>query len=59
MTNKEILKMATNDDIQYFLEKINHEEKNLCHKAPSEIKEAKKKIIYYVNEIKELLIKEA
>lgn len=55
MTNKEIFKIATSEDIQYYMNKINDLESNMCHKTDCEIKESKEEIKKYIFEIKELL----
>lgn len=58
MTNKELIRLAGNEDAFYYLEEMKVELQNLCHKSEYEQRTAKNRIRAYANMIRALLIEE-
>ena len=58
MTNKELFKLAGNDEARYYLEEIGIELRNMCHKDIYEQRKARNKIRAYANVIRTILIEE-
>lgn len=58
MTKNEIIKMATNSDIQYYMEKIKYLHDNIFSMTQCEVNSAQRKIKEYTQEIKMLLKEE-
>lgn len=55
MTQKEIIKMASDFEIQWRLREIAMIESNMCHKTVYEQKTARNKMKNYAREIQEIL----
>lgn len=55
MTQKEIIKLATNERAMYLLNLIAREESNLCYKAKHELPNSLKQIKTWSKEINELI----
>lgn len=55
MTNKELIRLAGNEDAFYYLEEIKIELQNMVHKTEYEQLRAKRKIKVYANLIKTYL----
>ena len=55
MTLKNIIKIATNSDIIYYMEKIKFEEENMCYSTKYETISRQAKIKRYAREIKNIL----
>lgn len=58
MTNKELIRLAGNEDAFYLLEEMKIELQNMIHKTEYEQVRAKHKIRAYANMIRALLIEE-
>ena len=58
MTNKELIRLAGNEDAFYLLEELKIELQNLCYKTELEQRTAKHKIRAYANMIRARLIEE-
>ena len=55
MTLKNIIKMATNSDIIYYMKKIQFEDENMCHSTKYEAASRQAEIKRYAREIKNIL----
>ena len=55
MTNKELIRLAGNEDAFYYLEEIKIELQNMVHKTEYEQLRAKRKIKFYANLIRTYL----
>lgn len=55
MTNKQIIEMATNEDIQHLLSQIKFENENLICKSEHEIISAEKRIKTWSKQIQDIL----
>ena len=59
MTNKELIKLAGNEDALYYLEEIRVQIINMCHKTEEERKTANNKIRAAANVIRTILAEES
>lgn len=59
MTNKELIKLAGNEDALYYLEEIRVQIINMCHKTDWERKTAKNKIRAAANVIRTILAEDS
>ena len=56
MTQKDIIRMASNPDIQWMMQEIAQIQSNMCHKSIYERKSATRRMKNYAREIQEILL---